>query len=213
MFFNLFAPGTVGGDLSRIFYLTRDGQEVRRQELGARRPCAPRYRWCRSRHRHVRVGLAGYGRVVVVFRLCGSADGSFGHLALAAGLLIGGFALPLITRFLPNDSHPLVGKLRVALQSYGRRFRAIPVAHGAVVGVHFLQAWMHLVMGKALNMDVPFSFCLILYPLVGTFAAIPISSTASAYAKSALCFCSARLAFSVGKRHRLWSVAVHDHRS
>ena len=30
-------------------------------------------------------------------------------------------------------------------------------------------------MGKALNLDLPLSFCLMLYPLVGTFAAIPIS--------------------------------------
>jgi len=30
-------------------------------------------------------------------------------------------------------------------------------------------------MGKALQIDVPFSFCIILYPLVGTFAALPIS--------------------------------------
>jgi uncharacterized protein (TIRG00374 family) len=27
MFFNLFAPGTVGGDLSKIYYLTREGQK------------------------------------------------------------------------------------------------------------------------------------------------------------------------------------------
>jgi hypothetical protein len=41
--------------------------------------------------------------------------------------------------------------------------------------VHLIQAWMHVVMGRALNLAIPFSFCLILYPLVGVFAAIPIS--------------------------------------
>jgi uncharacterized membrane protein YbhN (UPF0104 family) len=30
-------------------------------------------------------------------------------------------------------------------------------------------------MGRALGLEVPFSFCLIIYPLVGTFSAIPIS--------------------------------------
>jgi glycosyltransferase 2 family protein len=30
-------------------------------------------------------------------------------------------------------------------------------------------------MGRALGLDVPFSFCIIVYPLVGTFSAIPIS--------------------------------------
>ena len=32
-----------------------------------------------------------------------------------------------------------------------------------------------MVLGWALQIDIPFSFCIILYPLVGTFAAIPIS--------------------------------------
>jgi hypothetical protein len=34
---------------------------------------------------------------------------------------------------------------------------------------------MHVVMGQALGLDLPFSFCIIVYPLVGTFAAIPVS--------------------------------------
>ncbi|HEX6767835.1 MAG TPA: lysylphosphatidylglycerol synthase transmembrane domain-containing protein, partial [Candidatus Binatia bacterium] len=34
MFFNLFAPGTVGGDLSKIFYLTREGQKSEAESWG-----------------------------------------------------------------------------------------------------------------------------------------------------------------------------------
>src|SRR5262249_59889128 len=34
MFFNLFAPGTVGGDLSKIYYLTREGQAARSESWG-----------------------------------------------------------------------------------------------------------------------------------------------------------------------------------
>ena len=30
-------------------------------------------------------------------------------------------------------------------------------------------------MGRALGLEVPYSFCIIVYPLVGTFAAIPVS--------------------------------------
>jgi hypothetical protein len=41
--------------------------------------------------------------------------------------------------------------------------------------LHLVQAWIHFLMGKALHINIPFSFCLILYPLVGTFAAIPVS--------------------------------------
>jgi hypothetical protein len=38
-----------------------------------------------------------------------------------------------------------------------------------------VQAWIHVVLGRAIGIDIPFSFSIILYPLVGTFAAIPIS--------------------------------------
>ncbi|HSE87517.1 MAG TPA: lysylphosphatidylglycerol synthase domain-containing protein, partial [Candidatus Binatia bacterium] len=41
--------------------------------------------------------------------------------------------------------------------------------------LHLIQAWIHLLLGWALQIDIPFSYCIILYPLVGTFAAIPIS--------------------------------------
>jgi uncharacterized membrane protein YbhN (UPF0104 family) len=41
--------------------------------------------------------------------------------------------------------------------------------------IHLIQAWIHVAMGRALDLNVPFSFALIVYPLVGTFSAIPIS--------------------------------------
>ena len=41
--------------------------------------------------------------------------------------------------------------------------------------VHLIQAWLHLILGRAIGIDIHFSFCIILYPLVGTFSAIPIS--------------------------------------
>jgi hypothetical protein len=34
---------------------------------------------------------------------------------------------------------------------------------------------MHVIMGLALHLSLPLSFCIIVYPLVGTFAALPIS--------------------------------------
>jgi len=39
----------------------------------------------------------------------------------------------------------------------------------------FFQAWIHVLLGWALQIEIPFSYSIILYPLVGTFAAIPIS--------------------------------------
>lgn len=175
MFFNLFAPGTVGGDLSKIYYLTREGQK------------AGEDKWSSSTLRatvsvvadravgmFVLVWLGALGLLVFSHYAVPATIRSV-TFALAAGLLIGGLCLPWATKFLPNDSHPLIAKLRVALESYGSGISAIPLALLLSLVVHLIQAWMHVVMGKALDLEIPFSFCLILYPLVGTFAAIPVS--------------------------------------
>jgi uncharacterized membrane protein YbhN (UPF0104 family) len=94
---------------------------------------------------------------------------------LAVGLLIGALLTPVLRRFLPEDGHQLAVKLRLALRSYRLHWRALLAAVLLSLTVHLIQAWMHTVMGRALGLDVPFSFCLIIYPLVGTFSAIPIS--------------------------------------
>jgi uncharacterized membrane protein YbhN (UPF0104 family) len=41
--------------------------------------------------------------------------------------------------------------------------------------VHVLQTWMHVLIGRALDADIPFSYAFIIYPLVGTFSALPVS--------------------------------------
>jgi uncharacterized membrane protein YbhN (UPF0104 family) len=61
------------------------------------------------------------------------------------------------------------------MRSYRLCWRALLTAALLSLTVHLIQAWMHTVMGRALGLEVPFSFCLIIYPLVGTFSAIPIS--------------------------------------
>jgi hypothetical protein len=82
---------------------------------------------------------------------------------------------PVLWRVLPQDGYSIIVKLGLILRSY--RAHWIALIYGIVLSliVHLIQAWMHLVMGRALNLAIPFSYCLIVYPLVGTFAAIPIS--------------------------------------
>lgn len=199
MFFNLFAPGTVGGDLSKIYYLTREGQKTGEANWGA----------ATVRATVSVVADRAVGMCVLVWL---GATGLFLFsqypiqpvvrsvtLALASGLLLGGLALPWIVRKLPQDSHPLVEKLRVALQSYSGQLRALPIAMALSLAVHLIQAWMHVVMGKALNMDLPFSYCLILYPLVGTFSAIPISFGGIGIRESGYMFLLAALGFGTEK--------------
>lgn len=175
MFFNLFAPGTVGGDVSRIYYLAQGG--MRHDD---KIPGGP------TMHATV---------VVLVDRVIGMGVlvwlGAVGLLlfpdyqvhhtvrwvtyALALGFALACLIAPLVPRLLPEDGHAIIVKLRVALSGYLAHGRAVPAAIGLSLVIHLIQSWVHLLLGQALQIDIPFSYCIILYPLVGTFSAIPIS--------------------------------------
>jgi len=174
MFFNLFAPGTVGGDVSRVYYLVRD-EDMRAQGHSVT-----------TVHATMSVLMdRAIGMVVLVW--LGTAglllfpDYAVPHTArvatflLSVGLSLGALITPLLRRLLPEDGHHLLVKLRLMFRSYRTHWRALLEAALLSLVVHLIQAWMHVLMGRALDLNVPYSFAIIVYPLVGTFAAIPIS--------------------------------------
>jgi glycosyltransferase 2 family protein len=166
MFFNLFAPSTVGGDVTRVYYLARDGEKN------------PGKGWA--------VSTIPAAASVFMDRALGMAVALFPYyavpsairsltFALSLALIAGGLLVPLLRRILPDDGHPIVVKLRLAMRAYRDHWGVIPQAILLSLVLHLVQAWIHLLMGRALQINVPFSFCIILYPLVGTFAALPVS--------------------------------------
>lgn len=174
MFFNLFAPGTVGGDVSRVYYLVRD-EAAHAQGRGVT-----------TMHAAMSVLMdRAIGMVVLVW--LGAAglllfpQYAVPYTVRMVTFLLGlGFALvvlltPLFRRLLPEDGHSFVVKVRLVLRSYRMQWRALAAASLLSIVVHLIQTWMHVVMGRALGLDLPFAFCLIVYPLVGTFSAIPVS--------------------------------------
>jgi len=174
MFFNLFAPGTVGGDVSRIFYLVRDDEAHAKGRAVTTTLAAISVLMDRAIGMIVLVWLGAAGLLLFPEYAVPPAVRSV-TLLLAAGFVSAILLLPLLRRVLPEDGHPTVVKIRLALRSYRTQWRALAVAAMLSLIVHLIQAWMHLVMGRALGIDLPYSFCLIVYPLVGTFAAIPVS--------------------------------------
>ncbi len=174
MFFNLFAPGTVGGDVSRVYYLVRD-EEMRAQGHSVT-----------TVHATMSVLMDRAIGMVVLVWLGAAGLLLFPHYAvphtarvatflLSVGLLLGALITPLLRRLLPEDGHHLLVKLRLMFRSYRTHWRALLEAALLSLVVHLIQAWMHVLMGRALDLNVPYSFAIIVYPLVGTFAAIPIS--------------------------------------
>ena len=175
MFFNLFAPSTVGGDVTRVYYLAR-GQNNDHQKRASESTvhAAVSVLMDRAIGMVVLVWLGTVG--LLLFPEYGVPPAIRAlTLSLAAAFLIGALLMPLLRRVLPEDAHPLLIKLRVILTSYSKGWRVILQAITLSFMVHLVQAWIHVIMGLALHLSLPLSFCIIVYPLVGTFAALPIS--------------------------------------
>jgi glycosyltransferase 2 family protein len=175
MFFNLFAPSTVGGDVTRVYYLARDGEKDRKKGWATSTvPAAVSVFMDRAVGMAVLVWLGAAGLALFPYYAVPSAIRSL-TFAISLALVAGGLLAPLLRRILPDDGHPIVVKLRLAIRAYHAHWGVIPQAVLLSLALHLVQAWIHVLMGKALQINVPFSFCIILYPLVGTFAALPVS--------------------------------------
>ena len=174
MFFNLFAPSTVGGDVTRVYYLVKDEEAHAKGRAVTTVHAAMSVLMDRAIGMVVLVWLGASGLLLFPKYAVPQTARTVTFL-LALGLLAGALLVPLLKRFLPENGHHLAVKLRLGLRSYRLHWRALLAAALLSLAVHLIQAWMHTVMGRALDLEVPFSFSLIVYPLVGTFAAIPIS--------------------------------------
>ena len=174
MFFNLFAPSTVGGDVTRVYYLVQDDEARAKGRAVTAVHATMSVLMDRAIGMVVLVWLGALGLLLFPYYAVPQTARS-ATLLLALGLLIGVLLTPLFRRLLPKDGHQLVVKLRLAMRSYRTHWGALAAAAALSLLVHLIQAWMHTVMGRALDLELPFSFCIIVYPLVGTFAAIPIS--------------------------------------
>lgn len=174
MFFNLFAPGTVGGDVTRVYYLVRDENEGAKSGAITTVHAAMSVLMDRGIGMVVLVWLGAAGLLLFPEYAVPHAA-RVATFALALGFVAAGLLVPVLRRLLPEDGHQLVVKLRLAFRSYRKHWRALLVAMLFSVIIHLIQAWMHVAMGNALDLNLPFSFAIIVYPLVGTFSAIPIT--------------------------------------
>ena len=213
MFFNLFAPGTVGGDVSRVYYLVSDENARAKGRCGDDDVnAAMSVLMDRAIGMVVLVWLGAAGLCCFPTMRFPMRRGSRPSPA-RLGFLAGGLSLPLLRRLLPQDGHQLVVKLRLAFRSYRTHWRALIDSRSYLsLLIHLIQAWMHVVMGRALDLNVPFSFALIVYPLVGTFSAIPISLNGLGLREGGYIFLLAVIGISTEKGDRLRHLAIFDRR-
>jgi uncharacterized membrane protein YbhN (UPF0104 family) len=41
--------------------------------------------------------------------------------------------------------------------------------------IHFIQTWIQVLLGRTINVDLPWSYCFIFFPLVDILSALPVS--------------------------------------
>ena len=175
MFFSMFTPSTVGGDVGRVFYLARAGGNLKE---GARAGAAASATISVLADRAVGMAvLVWIGAVTVALFPAYGLPATIRYVtyAIALACLLGILALPLLSRVLPGKAHRIGKSLHLALQSYPRHWRTLVFAMLLSLFVHSLQVWMHVLLGRALDFDIPWSYAFIIYPLVGTFSALPVS--------------------------------------
>ena len=175
MFFSLFAPGTVGGDVGRVVYLSRTGD----REQEGRRPGALGFAAI-SVLADRAVGMAvliwiGAVALAAAPRYSLPAPIRYVTFALALGFVLAWALLPLLGRVLRSRENPAWKNLHLALQTYRGRRPVIIQTMLLSLTVHALQSWIHVMIGYALDVELPWSYALIVYPLVGTLSALPIS--------------------------------------
>ncbi|MFQ5904707.1 MAG: lysylphosphatidylglycerol synthase transmembrane domain-containing protein [Candidatus Binatia bacterium] len=175
MFFNLFAPSIVGGDVGRVFYLARGGAEKRERDWAGATTCA-----LISVIADRAIGMAvlvwiGAVALVVFPKYSLPWIVRYPAFALALGFLLGWVLLPLLNRFLRRREDSMGKNLRLALETYRGNHPILLQAIILSLSVHFIQTWIQILLGRALDLEIPWSYCFILYPLVGVFSALPIS--------------------------------------
>ena len=175
MFFNLFAPSTIGGDVGRVFYLARDGH---RREEPQRSGAAVSALISVLADRLI--GLA------VLVWIGAAALALFSNyaipmvvraitFALAAGSILGWLSLSPLYRLAQRWDIPRGKNLLQGLVIYAGNHRIIALTLVISLVAHFIQSWMQILLGHALGVEIPWSYSFILYPLVGVFSALPIS--------------------------------------
>lgn len=166
MFFNIFGPATVGGDLVRGFYLA-GGPERRAAALNT----------------VFFDRLVGLVMLVVVLTAAVGSFGTFGlppsiaWLAAAAGMVLvaGWWTLPTLARRVLGPDNRWRRLIEVDLAPLWRDRRMLFVTAALSIFFHVCQIGAVILVGEAVGLGVEWTYYFVFHPLVSIFSALPIS--------------------------------------
>jgi uncharacterized membrane protein YbhN (UPF0104 family) len=166
MFFNLFGPSTLGGDVVRSLYL---GAPTSRRALALNTVVFDR--------------LSGLTLLVVLALLAFTAFGTFGlprpvvltTVVLAGALMAGWWVLPpFVRRVLPVDNR-LRKLVDSDLQPLWRDGALLAQTSAISIAFHVVQIGAAWLIGWAVGLEVPWPYYFVFHPLVSIFSALPVS--------------------------------------
>ena len=164
MFFNLFGPSTIGGDLVRALYLG-----------GGRRPGLAINSVLFDRVSGLALLMALGAVALVAFPQYGFSWPL--NAALAGGgivLLIGWWTCPRLVRLLPERNrlrHQVETDLGPFWQDRWLLGRVAVVS----LAFHLTQVTVQYVVARAAGVVLPYSYCLIFHPVISVMTALPVS--------------------------------------
>jgi uncharacterized membrane protein YbhN (UPF0104 family) len=163
MFFNLFGPSTVGGDVARALYLSR------------------------GRRRGVAINCVVFDRLSGLAVLMGLAAAvmllappdfpePLRLLVLAGGsaLLLGWWLLPRVVRLLPRGMR-VRRMVEEDLAPLWRDRRLLLGVGATSLCFHLMQVGQQWLVARAVGIRLSFAYCLAFHPLLAVMMAIPIS--------------------------------------
>jgi len=164
MFFNLFGPSTVGGDVVRALYLG----EGRRRGVALNSVLFDRGSGLALLMALAATGLLlfpGYGFPWPL---------TVGIVGGGAALLLGWWACPRLVRLLPERNR-VRRQVETDLAPFWRNRRLLVGVAALSLVFHLTQVVVQWILARAVGTTLPLSYCLIVYPVISLMTALPVS--------------------------------------
>jgi uncharacterized membrane protein YbhN (UPF0104 family) len=164
MFFNLFGPSTIGGDVVRALYLG----EGRRPGLAVNSVVFDRVSGLAVLIALGAVALLAFPGYGLPWPLTASI------VAGGAALVLGWWIWPRLVRLLP-ETNRFRRQVEDELDPFWRDRRLLARVALVSLAFHLTQVTVQYVLVRAAGGTVPYSYCLIYHPVISVMTALPVS--------------------------------------
>jgi len=174
MFFNLFAPSTLGGDAGKVYYLARETADAGRTETATRAVISI------LADRAIGMAVLFWIAAVALAAFPGYADlfppaVRYVTYIVAVLPIVAYAAFPIAGRGLAKIPHSLAKKLYDLGNAYWSRPDVLAGAVLLSLAFHLIQVAIQVLIADALAFELPWSYALVFFPLVDVVAMLPVS--------------------------------------